>query len=590
MKDEKDNKTKTITARETLPIKLKLNKDQKKKFRKFIFNFKVAINEVLRITYEEIMPKMTILEKPINGYCALSTNTKSDQKRKKQELDAIIDIAKWYDKNKKYAWSMDYPNDKIYINSKMLLKHYSLRKLFLPSKYRDTLFNMEDFSNIKNREINDSVLYKVDGIVKSNNTWKNTWKREMETEENKLSFWQEILDKGEDRISSKGNKLYEINFKSGNKKIFREKQIKRYIEKANSAVNRKKQNLEKTPLYKANLAQIYAKLFDIGYDEKGIFFNFEKDLLNFGKLYIIGKHQKKIMNKRVKNLKKRDSEILYNNKGYFFQYILSKDIDIKLPDKTYNVIGVDLGILKPIVYSMLDYNGNIKKVGFIKFKGINGKQIRSYRLHKLLKRRRYGMKNVQKIKKRLARVGKKLETKFVSTKWYKDKCGHKERNYVKYMSHLYSTKFIEEIKKIPKAVIVLEDLKFCRDDYNVLHTVTQNCPSWMKRIKGQINSWEYNQLHNFIQYKANKLGIAVVRKGFGKCSSITCLKCGHINPENRVDKKKGFICVKCGYSADDDYVASVNIAIQFMDKMKNKDYELYLTNKGEVKFKRVTTK
>ena len=52
-----------------------------------------------------------------------------------------------------------------------------------------------------------------------------------------------------------------------------------------------------------------------------------------------------------------------------------------------------------------------------------------------------------------------------------------------------------------------------------------------------------------------------------KNTSRTCLSCGHISAENRKTQTL-FLCTECGYSANADYVAAVNIKARGIEKLK----------------------
>ena len=75
----------------------------------------------------------------------------------------------------------------------------------------------------------------------------------------------------------------------------------------------------------------------------------------------------------------------------------------------------------------------------------------------------------------------------------------------------------------------------------------------------------WGQLASFIKYKARKHGIRVVEV-HAPGTSQTCSSCGHRDRKSKKsskDKKsrngKHFQCVKCGYTADADYNAALNI-------------------------------
>ena len=68
-------------------------------------------------------------------------------------------------------------------------------------------------------------------------------------------------------------------------------------------------------------------------------------------------------------------------------------------------------------------------------------------------------------------------------------------------------------------------------------------------------SW--GRFFEFLEYKLKKNGGELVRVD-PKFTSQKCSCCGHISRENRKTQAE-FVCVGCGFSANADYNASLNI-------------------------------
>ena len=72
----------------------------------------------------------------------------------------------------------------------------------------------------------------------------------------------------------------------------------------------------------------------------------------------------------------------------------------------------------------------------------------------------------------------------------------------------------------------------------------------------------WGQLTTFIKYKARKAGIRVVQVSAAGTSQ-TCSSCGHRDKKSGKERKarngKHFQCINCGYAADADYNAALNI-------------------------------
>jgi IS605 OrfB family transposase len=79
-----------------------------------------------------------------------------------------------------------------------------------------------------------------------------------------------------------------------------------------------------------------------------------------------------------------------------------------------------------------------------------------------------------------------------------------------------------------------------------------------KRQRRVLHSWEFFQLRSFIAYKAQMAGVRVVLVN-PAYTSQTCSHCGHREKANRKSQSK-FLCVACGYAANADLNAAVNIS------------------------------
>ncbi len=73
-----------------------------------------------------------------------------------------------------------------------------------------------------------------------------------------------------------------------------------------------------------------------------------------------------------------------------------------------------------------------------------------------------------------------------------------------------------------------------------------------------LHSWAFHQLQNFAAYKAQRVGVPTVWVD-PRNTSRTCSRCGHCDKANR-QTQAVFLCRSCGYAADADHNAAVNIA------------------------------
>lgn len=79
-------------------------------------------------------------------------------------------------------------------------------------------------------------------------------------------------------------------------------------------------------------------------------------------------------------------------------------------------------------------------------------------------------------------------------------------------------------------------------------------------------SWPYYDLELKIAYKAVRRNSAtmLINPAY---TSQRCPKCGHIEKSNRDKKHHIFCCRNCGYTSNDDRVASMNIQFKGFVKL-----------------------
>ena len=187
-------------------------------------------------------------------------------------------------------------------------------------------------------------------------------------------------------------------------------------------------------------------------------------------------------------------------------------------------LGVDLGIVNPVYMCLNDNITKHKCIGNIN----NFLRIRT----QMTERRKKLYKELSLINNT---KGKRTKT-FASYEKLKDN----ESNFSKTYSHTLSKKIVEYAKNQRCEYINLE--YFDRD-------------SFKNKI---LKSWSYSQLQQYIEYKAKREGIKV-RYVNASNTSLTCSRCGHINPDNR-KTRDNFICAECGHKLNADHNAAINIA------------------------------
>lgn len=211
--------------------------------------------------------------------------------------------------------------------------------------------------------------------------------------------------------------------------------------------------------------------------------------------------------------------------------ILNLSIDMPVSEKELDentVCGVDLGLNIPAMCG-LNNSGYIKKAignkdDFLRVRTEIQEQRR--RLSKNLVSNKGGHGR----KKKLSKL---------------EKMKAKERNFCKTYNHYVSRNVVDFAEKNNAKYINLEKLENIDTDKFILR------------------NWSYYELQKQIEYKAKMKGIKV-RYINPTYTSQKCSRCGYIDSQNRPKEEKGqayFKCIKCGYSVNADFNASVNIAL-----------------------------
>jgi putative transposase len=119
----------------------------------------------------------------------------------------------------------------------------------------------------------------------------------------------------------------------------------------------------------------------------------------------------------------------------------------------------------------------------------------------------------------------------------------REKRHVRHVNHCVSKEIILEAKRNGCTRIVLEDLK------NIRLRIRAN-----KRIRTRLHRWAFDQLRQFVEYKAEAEGIEVayVHPAYTSLTCSHCLAQGHRN-------KHHFFCSNCGSRQHSDLNASQNL-------------------------------
>ena len=205
----------------------------------------------------------------------------------------------------------------------------------------------------------------------------------------------------------------------------------------------------------------------------------------------------------------KEAELVRKGKRWFFHLVLD------LPDVPSiaegNALGVDLG------ENVLAATSTGKLFG--------GGVLRASRDQFLAHRQRLQGKGSQSAKQRLRHIS-----------------GREQRN-VRHVNHCVAKKIVQEAKRNDSSTIIMEDLKNIRERIRA-----------GKKVRSRLHRWSFDQLREFVEYKAQAQGIQVLYV----CPAYTSRTCSHcLSLGSRL--KHRFSCSHCGSLQHSDLNASRNI-------------------------------
>lgn len=211
---------------------------------------------------------------------------------------------------------------------------------------------------------------------------------------------------------------------------------------------------------------------------------------------------------------------LVNACGHWFLHIPVAFDVTKLNNSQINhVVGIDRGLR--FIATCYDEKG---KTLFV-----NGKKVLETRRKYKKLRAELQAKGTKSAKKRLKKIGQR------ENRWMTD------------VNHRLSKTLVNHYGK--NTLFVLEDLT------SVTFDTTKNR---RKDNRYEHSSWAFYQLEQFLAYKAQLKHSKVIEVS-AQYTSQRCSKCGRINKENRNHSLHLYRCDRCGYSSNDDRIASMNI-------------------------------
>ncbi len=150
------------------------------------------------------------------------------------------------------------------------------------------------------------------------------------------------------------------------------------------------------------------------------------------------------------------------------------------------------------------------------------------------------------VRHRYRRLRRKLQKKCTDSarRKLKERSGRESR-FARDTNHCISKQLVKTAKGTGRG-IALEDLSGIRDRVTV-----------SRRRRDELHNWSFQQLRDFVSYKAKRSGVLVVLVD-PRNTSRECSVCGHIDKANRPNQAT-FKCTSCGHVSHADVNAAINI-------------------------------
>ncbi len=251
----------------------------------------------------------------------------------------------------------------------------------------------------------------------------------------------------------------------------------------------------------------------VAFDRRNLSWNLDAGTVS---LWTVGKRQRIpfVCGKRQTELlatQQGESDLVYQD-GTFYLYA-SCAVPSPTPEPITDYLGVDMGLRNIAVTSDGQHIGGGHVLGL---------RHRHRRLRQRLQ------KTHTKAAKRLLRQRRRKERRFMAD-----------------VNHCVAKQLVTSAQDTHRG-IALENLTGIRWRVSV-----------RRRQRVTLHSWAFGQLRQFIEYKAQRAGVAVIFVD-PRNTSRTCLACGHIDKKNR-KSPSNFQCVRCGFAGPADLCAAENI-------------------------------
>jgi putative transposase len=158
----------------------------------------------------------------------------------------------------------------------------------------------------------------------------------------------------------------------------------------------------------------------------------------------------------------------------------------------------------------------------------------------------YSGKTVRAVRYRYRMLRKRLQTKGTkSAKRLLKRRRRKEARFARDVNHRIAKALVSKVKDTGRG-LKFEDLSGIRDRVTV-----------RKTQRADLGSWAFDQLLQFVVYKARIAGVPLALVD-PRNTSRQCPKCGHTSKKNR-PARDWFCCESCGFAGPADHIAAMNI-------------------------------
>lgn len=209
------------------------------------------------------------------------------------------------------------------------------------------------------------------------------------------------------------------------------------------------------------------------------------------------------------------------------------------------IVGVDIGYSLPLYAAI---NNGLARLGYRPFHAL-GNRIKQLRYEVMARRRSIQATGRRDVSQVTSRSGHGHKRKLLPTERLQGRINNAYRT----LNHQFTAAVIGFARNHGAGTIQIEDLSGLKEELTGTFIGAR---------------WKYNQLQQFLKYKAEEAGI-LLREINPKYTSRRCSECGFINIDfdrNYRDKSSSggkvaeFVCPKCDYKADPDYNAARNIS------------------------------